>query len=88
LANHKSALKRIKQTEKRTERNKHIRSTLRTFIKRVREAVAAKDSTLAKEALAAAIPVIDSAATKGVIHSSNASRNVSRLNKLVNTLGQ
>lgn len=88
MANHKSALKRIKQTEKRTERNKHIRSTLRTFIKRVREAVAAKDSTLAKEALAAAIPVIDSAATKGVIHSSNASRNVSRLNKLVNTLGQ
>ncbi len=88
MANHKSALKRIKQTEKRTERNKHIRSTLRTFIKRVREAVAAKDSTLAKEALAAAIPIIDSAATKGVIHSSNASRNVSRLNKLVNTLGQ
>jgi small subunit ribosomal protein S20 len=87
LANHKSSLKRIKQTEKRTERNKHVRSTLRTFIKRVREAVAAKDATLAKEALAVAIPVIDSAATKGVIHSSNASRNVSRLNKLVNTLG-
>jgi len=87
LANHKSSLKRIKQTEKRTERNKHVRSTLRTFIKRVREAVAAKDITLAKEALAVAIPVIDSAATKGVIHSSNASRNVSRLNKLVNTLG-
>ena len=87
MANHKSSLKRIKQTEKRTERNKHVRSTLRTFIKRVREAVAAKDITLAKEALAVAIPVIDSAATKGVIHSSNASRNVSRLNKLVNTLG-
>ena len=87
MANHKSSLKRIKQTEKRTDRNKHVRSTLRTFIKRVREAVAAKDATLAKEALAAAIPVIDSAATKGVIHSSNASRNVSRLNKLVNTLG-
>ena len=87
MANHKSSLKRIKQTEKRTERNKHVRSTLRTFIKRVRKAVAAKDVTLAKEALAVAIPVIDSAATKGVIHSSNASRNVSRLNKLVNTLG-
>ena len=88
MANHKSSLKRIKQTEKRTERNRHVRSTLRTFIKRVREAVAAKDAVLAKEALAAAVPVIDSAATKGVIHSSNASRNVSRLNKLVNTLGQ
>lgn len=87
MANHKSALKRIKQTEKRTERNRHIRSTLRTFIKRVREAVAAKDANLAKEALAAAIPVIDTAASKGVIHSANASRNVSRLTKLVNTLG-
>jgi small subunit ribosomal protein S20 len=86
LAHHKSALKRIKQNIKRNERNKHVRSTLRTFIKRVREAVAAKDMALAKESLQAAIPVIDSAASKGVIHRSNASRNVSRLNKLVNTL--
>ncbi|HJV64348.1 MAG TPA: 30S ribosomal protein S20 [Geomonas sp.] len=87
MANHKSAMKRIKITAKRTERNKHERSTLRTFIKRVREAVASKDGAAAKAALAAAIPVIDGAATKGIIHSSNASRNVSRLTKLVNTLG-
>ncbi|GAW67541.1 30S ribosomal protein S20 [Geoanaerobacter pelophilus] len=80
-------MKRIKQTAKRTERNKHERSTLRTFIKRVREAVATKDQEAAKAALAVAIPVIDGAATKGIIHSSNASRNVSRLTKLVNTLG-
>jgi small subunit ribosomal protein S20 len=88
LAHHKSALKRIKQNAKKTERNKHIRTTLRTYIKRVREAVSAKDSSLAKESLSAAIPVIDSAASKGVIHRSNASRNISRLTKLVNTLGQ
>jgi len=88
LANHKSALKRIKQTTKRTERNKHVRSTLRTFIKRVREAVASKDQAAATAALAQAIPVIDGAATKGIIHTSNASRNVSRLTKLVNTLAQ
>ncbi len=87
MAHHKSALKRIRQNEKKNERNKHVRSTLRTFIKRVREAVAGKDPVQAKEALAAAIPVIDSAASKGVIHPSNASRNVSRLTKLVNTLG-
>lgn len=87
MAHHKSAIKRIKQNKKRTERNKHVRSTLRTFIKRVREAVAANNASLAKESLEAAIPVIDSAASKGVIHRSNASRNVSRLNKLVNTLG-
>jgi small subunit ribosomal protein S20 len=86
LANHKSAIKRIRQTEKRTARNRHERSTLRTFIKRVREAVASKDEAAAKAALAQAIPVIDGAATKGIIHSANASRNVSRLTKLVNTL--
>ena len=87
MANHKSALKRIKQNDKKNERNKHVRSTLRTFIKRVREAVADKNAVVAKEALVAAIPVIDAAASKGVIHSSNASRNVSRLTRLVNTLG-
>ena len=87
MANHKSALKRLKQNVKKNERNKHERSTLRTFIKRVREAVAVKDAAVAKDALAAAIPVIDAAASKGVIHSSNASRNVSRLTRLVNTLG-
>lgn len=87
MANHKSALKRIKQNEKRNERNRHVRSTLRTFIKRVREAAAAKNPAAAQEALAAAIPVIDAAASKGVIHPSNASRNVSRLTRLVNTLG-
>ncbi|MGA7828956.1 MAG: 30S ribosomal protein S20 [Geobacteraceae bacterium] len=87
MAHHKSALKRIKQNERKNARNKHVRSTLRTHIKRVREAVAANDVALAKETLQAAIPYIDSAASKGVIHRSNASRNVSRLSKLVGTLG-
>ena len=87
MAHHKSAIKRIKQNKVKNERNKHVRSTLKTFIKRVREAVASKDPNTAKEALAAALPVIDKAATKGVIHKANASRNPSRLTKLVNTLG-
>ena len=87
MAHHKSALKRIKQNKVKNARNKHVRSTLRTFIKRVREAVAGKDQASAKEALAAAVPVIAKAASKGVIHKENASRNVSRLTKLVNTLG-
>lgn len=86
MAHHKSAIKRNKQNEKKYERNKHVRSTLRTFIKRVREAAAVNNTTAAKEALAAAIPVIDSAASKGIIHPNNASRNVSRLTKLVDTL--
>lgn len=87
MAHHKSAIKRNKQNEKKKEMNKHVRSTLRTFIKRVREAAAGNDAVAAKEALAAAIPVIDTAASKGIIHPNNASRNVSRLTRLVSTLG-
>ena len=87
MAHHKSAIKRIKQTIKKTARNRHASSTLKTYIKRVREAVESKDKDAAVAALKVAIPVIDSTATKGVIHSSTASRNVSRLTKLVNTLG-
>ena len=87
MAHHKSAIKRIKQSIKKTARNRHVSSTLKTYIKRVREAVEAKDKDAAVAALKVAIPVIDSTATKGVIHNSTASRNVSRLTKLVNTLG-
>ena len=87
MAHHKSAIKRIKQTVKKTARNRHVSSTLKTYIKRVREAVAANDKDAAVAALKIAIPVIDVTATKGVIHKSTASRNVSRLTKLVNTLG-
>lgn len=86
MAHHKSALKRIKQNKKKNARNRHVRSTLKTVIKKVREAVESKDQNAAKEALAAAIPVIDKTATKGVIHKANAARNVSRLTKLVNSL--
>ncbi|OGR23521.1 MAG: 30S ribosomal protein S20 [Desulfuromonadales bacterium GWD2_54_10] len=87
MAHHKSAIKRIKQNAKRNARNRHVSSTLKTYIKRVREAVEAKDKDAATVALNAAIPVIDASASKGVIHKSNASRSVSRLTKLVNTLG-
>ncbi|MEI6305481.1 MAG: 30S ribosomal protein S20 [Deltaproteobacteria bacterium] len=87
MAHHKSAIKRIKQNAKKNARNRHVSSTLKTYIKRVREAVSAKDKVAAADALKAAIPVIDASASKGVIHSSNASRNVSRLTRLVNTLG-
>ena len=87
MAHHKSAIKRIKQNVKRNARNRHVTSTLKTYVKRVREAVEAKDKEAATAALKAAIPVIDASASKGVIHRSNASRSVSRLTILVNTLG-
>jgi small subunit ribosomal protein S20 len=87
VANHKSAIKRNKQNAVRAARNTHIRSTMRTLVKNVRDAVAAGDKEAATQAMAKAIPYIDKTSTKGVIHKATASRKISRLNKLVNTLG-
>lgn len=86
LANHKSAVKRNRQNKIRNARNTHIRSTMRTFVKQVREAVAANEKDNARTALTRAIPFIDKAATKGVIHKATASRKISRLTKLVDSL--
>jgi len=87
VANHKSALKRAKQNLVRNARNTHIRSTMRTLVKQVRTAVAAGDKESAQAALVKAIPFIDKSASKGVIHKATASRKISRLHKLVNTMG-
>ena len=86
LANHKSALKRNKQNIARNERNTRIRSTLRTLVKKVRTAVAEKNQEAAAAALALAVPYIDKASSKGVLHDATASRKISRLTKLVNTI--
>ena len=86
MANHKSALKRNKQNTVRNARNTHIRSTMRTYVKQVREAVAAGDAEAAKLAMEKAMPYIDKAAGKGLIHKATASRKISRLAKLVNAL--
>lgn len=86
MATHKSALKRQRQNEKKRARNVHIRSTLKTVVKRVRLAVEAKDVEEARTALAEAIPAINKAKSKGVIHGNTASRKVSRLTRLVNSL--
>ena len=76
MANIKSAKKRILVTETKTARNKAIRSEVKTSIKKVEAAVAAKDKD--------ASSVIESACSKGVYHKNNAARKVSRLAKLVN----
>ncbi len=86
MANHKSALKRNKQNAIRNARNSHIRSTMRTFVKQVRNAVSEGNAEEAKIALERAVPFIDKAATKGVIHKATASRKISRLSKLVSSL--
>lgn len=86
MANIKSAKKRILVTKTRNERNKAIKSAVKTAIKKVDAAVAAKDKEAASAALLAATSVIDKAAKKGVYHKNNASRKVSRLAKAVNSI--
>jgi small subunit ribosomal protein S20 len=84
VANHKSAEKRNRQNKVRNARNAHIRSTMRSYVKKVRVAVAEGDMETAKTVMKTAIPYIDKAAAKGVIHKATASRKISRLAKLVN----
>ena len=86
MANIKSAKKRILVNRTKAERNKSIRSAVKTSIKKVEAAVAAKDKEAATAAFINAISTIDKAATKGVYHKNNAARKVSRLAKAVNTL--
>ncbi len=82
----KSAIKRTRQTETKTLRNRSIKSEIKTLIKNIETAVSNKDAAGAKTTLKKAIIAIDKAAQKGVIHKSTASRKVSRLTKLVNSL--
>lgn len=86
MANIKSAKKRILVSKTRNERNKAIKSAVKTAMKKVDAAVAAKDKEVASAALLAATSAIDKAATKGVYHKNNASRKVSRLTKAVNSI--
>ena len=85
---HRSQIKRHKQNLKKQTRNVTIRSEVRTFIKKVRNAVEKKDMSMAKEALVDAIRMIDKAVSKGILHSNSRSRKVSRLSKLVASLGK
>ena len=86
MANHKSALKRWRQNEKRRLRNRHWKTTMRSAIKTVREAVSNNEVEVAKTALHDAISMIAHVASKGVIHKKTASRRISRLSLLVNKM--
>jgi small subunit ribosomal protein S20 len=84
LANIKSAKKRILVNDTKAARNKAIRSSVKTAIKKVDAAVAAGDKTLAQANLKNAITAMDKAASKGVYHKNTTSRKISRLTKAVN----
>jgi small subunit ribosomal protein S20 len=83
---HKSVVKRSRQALKHRERNVSVKSSIRTSVKTVLEAVESKDSEAAKAALAKAVPAIGKAAAKGAFHKKTASRKTSRLTKRVNSL--
>ena len=80
MANSAQAKKRARQAEKNRIRNAGQRSNLRTFIKKVLAAVNAGDKEQAQSAYQTAVPVIDSAVNKGLIHKNKAARSKSRLN--------
>ena len=86
MANIKSAKKRILVNRTKADRNKAIKSGIKTAVKKVNAAIQSGDQAAAKAALVDATTVIDKAATKGVLHSNTASRKVSRLAQAVNKM--
>lgn len=86
MANIKSAKKRILVAATRADRNKAIKSKIKTYTKRVEAAVAAGDKAVAQAELKVAAQEIDKACSKGVYHKNNAARKVSRLASLVNAM--
>ena len=86
MANHPSAEKRNRQRIKRTLRNRTITSSVRTLVKRVNTAIAAKDKAGAEAAYKAAEPVMDRYASRGLIHKNKANRHKSRLSAHIKAL--
>ncbi len=86
MANTSSAKKATRKIEARTEVNKSRRSRMRTFIRKVEEAIAGGDHAAAVAALKTAEPEIARAAQKGIVHANTASRKVGRLNHRVKAL--
>ena len=84
MKKNKSAMKRARQGEKSRLRNAHIKSTMKTNIKKVLVALHGKDKNELQQAFKEAVICVDKAASKGVIHKNNAARRVSRLAKKVN----
>ncbi|HYC24439.1 MAG TPA: 30S ribosomal protein S20 [Roseiarcus sp.] len=86
MANTSSAKKAVRKIARRTAINKSRRSEMRTYLRKVEEAIAAQDAKGAAAALHAAEPLLSRAAQKGIVHKNAASRKVSRLTKRVKAL--
>ncbi len=86
MANTSSAKKAVRKIARRTAVNKSRRSEMRTYVRKVEEAIAAKDSGVAAAALREAEPLVARAAQKGILHKNTAARKISRLTKRVKAL--
>lgn len=82
----KSALKRARQAEERRLRNRHYKTMVKNAVKKVLEAVQAREVERARDLLPEAVSVINKAVSKGILHWRTAARKVSRLSRLVNAL--
>ena len=87
MANSPQAKKRARQNEKRFQVNKARRSRIRTYLRRVEEAIASGDKAAANDALKAAQPELMRGVSRGVYHKNTASRKMSRLSARVKALG-
>ncbi|HET7209382.1 MAG TPA: 30S ribosomal protein S20 [Terriglobales bacterium] len=88
MANHFSALKRARQTERRTARNRANRSRLRTSLRQLRESLVKGDRQTAEQAFRSTVSALDKAIQKGIIHENTASRYKSRLSVRLNALAK
>ncbi len=86
MAIHKSVIKRQKQSEKKHEINKSVKSALKTIAKKVEQACEAKNAAAAKETLVKAMKAYSKAASQGILHKSTASRKISRLSTKVSKI--
>ena len=86
MANHKSAEKRIRQTERRTEVNRARVSRIRTFVKKVELAIASGDKSAAADAFKEAQPELQRGVVKGVVHRNTVARKLSRLSARIKVL--
>jgi small subunit ribosomal protein S20 len=86
MANHFSALKRARQTEKRTARNRANSSQLRTALRSLREMLAKGDKAAAEPVYRQAVSVLDKSTQKGILHENTAARYKSRLSKRLKAL--
>jgi small subunit ribosomal protein S20 len=86
VAHSRTAKKRIRQTEKRTERNRSRISRIRTFVRKVEDAIARGDAGAATTAFAAAAPELQRGVSKGVLHRNTVARKISRMSTKVRLL--